>query len=301
MIKPMLAEMGSFQDLMREDYGAELKVDGTRGIIYKDGNVEIVNREGDRYTPRIPEIVASASAIPDSYIMDGEIVYFNGEGRTEFTASQRRCSTSNLSKIIELKRLFPLYFLAFDLLRLNGEDLTTKPYIERKALLRKLIRPKQNIAYLEYSTDLKETFRLALERGEEGVILKRLSSIYKSRRDRDWIKVKRFDTEVCDVVGYTVGSGKRKSTFGSLILSKDGRYAGAVGSGFSDLDIQKTWGILQRARRTEQKFSLEEEYVSIGTTLKVKVKFYEKTESGVFRFPSLAKEGILGEDIFYLV
>ena len=136
----MLCEKGSVSDLQRKDIAGEVKYDGTRALVIKrNGDLAIQNRKGIDYTRRLLEVTDAAKKIPTTFVLDGEVCYFNAEGVSEFTPCQQRCSTQNVSKQWALKRLYPVTFMAFDVLELDGADYRRKPYVERKQALHKLL------------------------------------------------------------------------------------------------------------------------------------------------------------------
>jgi len=88
-IKPMLCKKGTENDLDRTGWVGEVKLDGTRGLLMKtETEFKIQNREGVNYTHRLPEITQEAKNIPGTFVVDGEICWFNAEGISVFTQSQ---------------------------------------------------------------------------------------------------------------------------------------------------------------------------------------------------------------------
>jgi ATP-dependent DNA ligase len=290
----MLCQEGSLEDLKRQGFVAELKLDGTRvKIVKENGKVTLINRRQIIYNARLPEITEAVKAIPaDNFILDSEIVYINpATGQSEFTPCQRRCSTQDIGKVLFLQRLYPVKAMVFDIMMVDGQDLTVTPYYQRKKILWDFLQksPTQNLLYVPYSLNLQESWNYVTQRGEEGLILKRLDSPYEYRRSFNWLKVKNWKFLVADVVGYTKGENARSQTFGSLVLAKDGKYIGCCGSGFDTLELFKVWDILRNAPKRGKPFPAEvvgEDYVAVDTNLKVIVKFYKQSDStGVLRFP----------------
>ena len=246
------------------------------------------------YTHRLPEITEEAKAIDATYILDGEIVFFNAEGISEFTPCQRRCSTQDLGKILYLKRKYPLNFLAFDILEWNESNLRDVPYLKRKAELESFLDnwlfPSSCIKIVVHSDNPKQLFEDTISRGGEGIILKRESSQYhEGIRSYSWLKIKLIQKEVCQVVGYTEGKNRRSKYFGSLVLTQNGKYVGNVGSGFSDHELAEITDHLKKCPRCKPPFQIDEPYTAVRTNLKVLVRFHKRTENGVFRFPSFLK------------
>jgi bifunctional non-homologous end joining protein LigD len=294
----MLCQEGSLEDLKRQGFAAELKLDGTRvKIVKENGKVTLINRRQIIYNARLPEITEAVKAIPaDNFVLDSEIVYINpATGQSEFTPCQRRCSTQDIGKVLFLQRLYPVKAMVFDIMMVDGQDLTATPYYQRKKILWDFLQksPTQNLLYVPYSLNLQESWNYVTQRGEEGLILKRLDSPYEYRRSFNWLKVKNWRETICTVVGYTPGEGSRKWAFGSLVLADEkGNYCGCVGSGFSELDLYRIKKILDSAPKTGKPFPTEivgEDYTAVSPILKIKIKYYKRNESNIYRFPVFQK------------
>jgi len=283
----MLAQTGDLGDLRRHGYAAELKLDGTRAlVIKKNGKIRVQNRGGIDYTRRLQEVVVSASKISGDFIIDGEVVCLDQVGRNDFVACQRRCSTQDLGGIYFLMRQHPAYFYAFDILGRNGEDLTNYQYIERKRVLKGLLsQPTENIQYLPHRFDLEEFFGEVQQQEGEGIMLKDIQSLYEPGRSTSWLKVKNWRTMEASVVGYTPGKNARHHYFGSLVLARDGRFCGCVGSGFTEAQLRNFTNKLRNCPQVPKPLEIGDPYIAVETSLKVEVKFYQLTRDRVMRFP----------------
>jgi bifunctional non-homologous end joining protein LigD len=302
-VSTMNAELGDEKMLDLRGWSAEQKLDGTRGKLIKtDEEIRIINKELVDYTTRLPELLPEAQRIPaGSYVIDGEICVFDKDGRTIFSGSQSRCSTENAAKQKLLMAKYPVVFMAFDLQELDGRNIEHYDYETRKRLLHDLLSTQgSSIRYVApVDGDKKGYYQKLIAAGEEGVVLKKHGSRYENRRSLSWLKIKKWDQERCLVIGYTPGEGKRVGRFGALILAKRGDdgglvYAGKVGSGFVDGEITEISRLLAKNQTEDTAFvaKVDERFqpVKIGV-LEVTVKYFEKTEAGVFRNPSLMKEG----------
>jgi len=289
MISVMLCQEGDLRDLKRQGYACETKFDGTRiKVVKENGQVTLVNRHGIIYTSRLPELVEAAKAIKGDFTIDAEAVYINPvTGQTEFTPSQRRCSTQDWAKIYRLQSQYPIILKAFDIMKLKGEDVTNRRWLERKQLLGKLVHEKTDaIQYVNHSFDLERCWEQVVATGEEGLILKDVNAPYEYERSYKWLKVKYWKPpEVCDVVGYTPGKNARHHFFGSLVLTQNGKFKGCVGSGFNDWELRQIKDLFADARKVAIPFDIGEDYIAVDTKLKVEVKYYKHTDAGVFRFP----------------
>jgi len=207
----------------------------------------------------------------------------------EFTPCQRRCSTQFPDPL--LIRKYPVTFMAFDIIKLGGEYVVDKPYWKRKTLLRGLISNSSHIQFVPYRRDVENAWQEVVEKQREGLILKDFNSRYAlGERSWSWLKVKNWRVEECEVVGYTFSSKGRP--FGSLVLAKDGKFRGCVGSGFSDYELLKIMDVLRSSPEMPKPFPetvVGESYKAVKTGLRVLVQYYEATESGVLRHPVYLK------------
>lgn len=158
----------------------ELKHDGYRSQIHvRDGRVRLYTMSGADWSKRYPLIVESAARINGTAVIDAEVVCLDLEGLAVFDALHSRVNDGKASAC------------AFDLLMLNGEDLRRKPYVERKAALRKLLRHGRGIQYVEHAEGHGDRlFEAVCKLGLEGIVSKKLDAPYRSGRSRTWIKVK---------------------------------------------------------------------------------------------------------------
>lgn len=305
-VEAMLCESGSEKDLDNPLLAGEIKYDGTRIWAGKDsGTPFVINRKNIEYTNRLPEIIEALNGISsEDFIFDGEAVHYDREGRTNFTGSQRRCSTEDPNKQRELRPKYPIIMESFDLVRLDGKDISDYTWETRKQLLKDLLQEsrQKHINYAQHTiTNKRKLYEEAVERGEEGLILKEVNSRYIGKRSSSWLKVKKWYSERCKVVGYTEGSGSREDKFGSLVLAKlndDGylEYCGKVGSGFNYAEVKHLSRLLREniiennpveaTDSTDKPF----DYTPVDSPFEVTVKFYETSKNGVFRFPSMLKD-----------
>jgi len=150
-----------------------------------------------------------------------------------FELLQRRINVSDASSVATLARHHPVVFYAFDLLYLDGRDLRGLALIERKRLLKEALRPNDVVRYSEHFTDGQALFEAAKQQGIEGILGKKVSSFYESRRSGDWVKYKVHSSDSFLLCGFTEGA---RDHFGALVLgTQDGgklKWAGNVGTGF---------------------------------------------------------------------
>lgn len=281
----MLCEDGDLDDLKRRNLAAEKKYDGTCVLIIKeDDRVTLQNRHGIDYTIRLPEIADAAEELPNDFKIHGEAVYINPNGEIEFTPCQRRCATRFPDPFFRTQ--YPLIHKAFDILEVDGKDLTDTLYMKRKLILRGLLKRGQTIQYVPYTMNLDKAWQEVTQREEEGLILKRLGSRYEHERSYSWLKVKNWRHDLYQVAGFTPGKNTRSIYFGSLVLvDKDGKFRGKVGSGFNDWELRKVKEVLSESASMPTAFDIGETWTAVKTDLRVRVKYYKITSAGVMRFP----------------
>lgn len=205
---------------------AQYKYDGLRAqlhFIKKDGLVKIFSRNMEPLTEMFPDIVHSMQTLKvDSLVLDGEIIGYEQSTDT-FLPFQQTIQRKRKYDVEATSLAIPVRYFVFDLLYLNGEDLTAKPLNERLTLLRNLKLDQQvsqiSITESPNFTDsgkLETHFRAALDKGLEGLVVKDPISNYRpGQRSYDWIKLKANtfadlkDTVDCVIMGYYFGKGQR--------------------------------------------------------------------------------------------
>ena len=213
-----------------EGWAYEPKYDGFRALAYVEGDdVYLQSRGGKPLRRYFPEVT-----FPEGrYVLDGELVILDSDGREEFDALQNRLHPAE-SRVRMLAEKTPALFRAFDLLAEDRHRLTGKPFAERRAALEKLIaaapgrkRTASGSVELTPMTTSPEKAEPWLLNGE-GVIAKDLDAVYKPGQRKGMVKVKRVRTIDCVIVGWR--PGKEQGTVGSLILGLyDGKQLRPIG------------------------------------------------------------------------
>jgi bifunctional non-homologous end joining protein LigD len=225
----MMAESRS-QPFDGPEWIFETKWDGYRAIAIMDsGKINLLSRNGLLLNTKFAPIVEALKSLNvDTAILDGELVVIDEEGIPRFELVQR----------IGQKPKGELIYFAFDLPYLAGRDLTGVPLVQRRELLGQLVGQEGPIRFSRAIEERgKEFFRLARERGLEGIIAKRKDSRYlPGKRSESWLKIKARMQQAAVIGGMTGGSGSRKY-FGALMLGVYDkgqlRYVGHTGTGFS--------------------------------------------------------------------
>lgn len=241
-IKPMLAITG--KPFSSKAWIFEPKIDGTRCIAHIQDGVVLQNRRLANITYRYPEIEEALANTASGSIIGGELAVFSN-GKPDFSALAEREHQTRRLRIEYLSRNTPASYVVFDILYLKGENVMDRPLSERKEILKEVLQENDGVILADYFPEKGEDyFQAALKLGIEGVMAKRLASIYQPGvRSPDWVKVKkRFDFDLV-VGGYIAGRGRREPYFGGLLLGayNSGKlvYVGRVGSGFSEKELRE--------------------------------------------------------------
>jgi bifunctional non-homologous end joining protein LigD len=231
----MLATLTDRRDF-GEDWVLERKFDGERCVARKAGDeVRLESRNGKDLTGTYPEVdSALAAQRARELLLDGEVVAFDGD-QTSFSRLQQRLGVKRPSR--QQVTSYPVVLCVFDLLEIDGEDLTGKELLERRARLAKALRPRKALQLSEaWRGDSERRFAQACRSGWEGLIAKRAEAPYARGRSRDWLKLKCAWEQELVIGGYTDPAGSR-TDFGALLVGyyEDGllRYAGKVGTGYT--------------------------------------------------------------------
>jgi DNA ligase D-like protein (predicted ligase) len=243
----MLATLTDRRDF-GDDWLLERKLDGERCVARKDGaTVRLESRTGKDLSGTYPEVRAAlANQRPRELLLDGEVVAYDG-GQTSFSRLQQRLGTTRPSS--EQVAAYPVVYCVFDLLTVDGEDLTRRPLLERRARLVDAIRPDAALQLTDaWRDDSERRFADACRAGWEGLIAKRADAPYRSGRSKDWLKLKCVWEQEFVVGGYTEPAGSR-TDFGALLVgyheSDHLRYAGKVGTGYSAATLRDLGGRLR--------------------------------------------------------
>lgn len=233
MVDPMLATLTSPEVVLIGSWLIEPKYDGERIIAVRSGDeISLWTRRNIQASYKFPEIVKALkdNIDGDDWILDGEMTVAGG-----FRQLLNR-NVEDRFRIRLLSRKNPATYNIFDIIR-HEKDLLNLPIIERKGILMKVVHPNTNIALVPFHEveKIEEEFLYYLKQGFEGVVIKNSYSKYEpGRRSDQWLKIKKGDTVDVNIIGATKSTGS--IPFGALLMEKDGKYFGKVGTGFSDQD-----------------------------------------------------------------
>jgi bifunctional non-homologous end joining protein LigD len=221
----------------------EFKWDGVRALIdISDRGVNIHSRAGNDVSAAYPELTALAGGVEDT-LLDGEIVSFV-DARPSFERLQSRMHVRSGAEARRLARAVPVTFVAFDLLRRFGVDLSGRPYAERRATLERWAAERSAWTISPVFDDGAATVAAAREHGLEGVVAKRLAAPYRAgSRSPDWRKLRFVRAGDFVVVGWEAAAATARD-LSSLVLGyhPDGgalAFAGKVGSGLTTHTAQQ--------------------------------------------------------------
>ena len=246
-LAPMLPTMATRGDItLGQHEGAtfafEMKWDGYRILADVGRDVRLVSRGGKDYTRLFPHASELLQMLADGGCVDGELVALGPDGRPDF---------SLLHKADRDGAHAPLRYMVFDLLRLGDRDLTAEPWSTRRELLDQMGVTKHVVVPPAYTGSFDHAWRAAEELGLEGVVAKRTDSAYTpGERSSAWLKIKRALHQEVVVVGVRTG---RRDIASLLVAVPDDegelRYAGRVGTGFSNAQLVDIGAKLRRIQR----------------------------------------------------
>jgi bifunctional non-homologous end joining protein LigD len=299
-IQPMLATTGQ----MPADDSAwayEMKWDGIRAIaVAEAGAVTLHGRSGRDMTASYPELQALAGAAGGRPVtLDGEIVAFGPDGWPSFESLQQRMNLTAPSQVRRRAAEIPATYLAFDLLVIDGERLTSLTYEQRRSRLDALglHGPSWQAPPAFIGVPGADVRALSARHGLEGIMAKRLASRYEAgRRSSSWLKIKNTCRQEFVVGGWKPGLGERSDLIGSLLLGVQGQegltYVGHVGTGFTLATLRMISARLAPLRRDTSPFgeTVPPEHargaVWAEPTVVIEAEFARWTESGRLRAAS---------------
>ena len=272
----------------------EPKLDGVRGLIYvSGGTVRIFSRNRKLLNDAYPELVEALSeAVRGDAVLDGEIVAFDPErGITSFARLQQRMQLRDPVRARRSQVAVHLYL--FDCMYHEGIDLTGLPLLERKAVLKDIVRYADPIRFTPFSTrGAAAMLRKACAQGEEGIIAKRADSRYLSARSADWLKIKCLRRQELVIGGYTAPQGSRERLGALLVGHYDGkqlRCAGKVGTGYDRRTLELLHERLAPLHRVTSPFSEgpvpRGDIQWVTPKLVAEIGFSEWTSAGLLRHP----------------
>jgi bifunctional non-homologous end joining protein LigD len=279
-----------------EDWAFEIKWDGVRAISYLEkGRFHLESRNANDISGRYPELAPLAAAVGDvDLILDGEVVAFDERGRPSFQQLQHRMHVANPAEVRTRMAEVPVMYVIFDVLWVGGRQCTDLPWTERRALLEKLelAGPSWQVSGVHRGGEA--LLDATKDQGLEGVLAKRCSSIYEvGRRSKSWVKVKNVRRQEVVIGGWLPGEGGRSGRIGALLIGYYDptglRFAGKVGTGFTDQTLRQLAELFAPIARAESPFVDPVPWKGaqwLEPRLVCDVNFTEWTREGTLRHPS---------------
>jgi bifunctional non-homologous end joining protein LigD len=303
---PMMARLASSVPANEDAWGYEIKWDGVRAIAYcEPGRIVLSSRNLTDITSRYPELRRISRQLGSrSAVLDGEVAALDANGRPSFQRLQSRMHLGSESAVRRIMKDVPVTYMIFDLLYLDGRLTMEDPYRERRALLEGLglEGPSwQTPAY--HRGDGQRLLNASSKQGLEGIIAKRLDSRYEpGRRSGSWLKIKNLHSQEVVIGGWRPGKGARQGSIGALAVGyyedTDGkrkrtgrrlRYAGSVGTGFTERELRSLEKKLRPLERKDSPFDGRQppkDTVFVEPRLVAEVAFSEWTATKTLRQPS---------------
>jgi bifunctional non-homologous end joining protein LigD len=272
----------------------EIKWDGIRTVAFvENGDVRLFARSKRDVTAEFPEFQDLAKHLrAGTAILDGEIVTLDENGRSDFQKLQNRFGVTKPSQ--KLINDVPLTYYLFDVLYCNGFDVRKTPLLQRKELLRQILRGENRVRYSEHQLEKgKELYAAAEKQGLEGIVGKQIESPYTGNRTSSWLKFKIVNELDAVIVGWTAPRRTRQY-FGALVLAlyddkNELQFIGSVGTGFDQRTQKDLLAQLEKLRVARSPLrnppKLREDVEWVRPEMVARIKFANWTEDNHLRAP----------------
>ncbi|MFE7174223.1 non-homologous end-joining DNA ligase [Streptomyces sp. NPDC057616] len=300
LIPPMLATPGTLPPTAQDARWAyETKQDGQRVVAYLegDGGIRLRARSGEDITAAYPELRPLGTALAATpAVLDGEVLALDEQGRADFQLLQSRMGLAHSpAKAARQAAKVPVHLVLFDVMHLEGRSITGLPYLRRRRWLEELgldgpfwSTPSALVGHGE------QALRATLEHGLEGLVCKRLDSVYEPGvRSRSWIKIRNMRSEDVIVGGWLPGRGRLSGLPGAVLVGQRAggrlRYVGGVGTGWSEAERSRLAELLRAAETTECPFDPAPAVAGahwVLPRLVGEVRYSTRTRAGLLRQPS---------------
>jgi bifunctional non-homologous end joining protein LigD len=300
LIPPMLATPGTLPSAAQDARWAyETKQDGQRVVVYLtgDGGLVLRARSGEEVTAAYPELRPLGGALGSTpAVLDGEVMALDERGRADFQLLQSRMGLAHApARAARRAAQAPVHLVLFDVMHLDGRLLVRLPYAERRERLEGL-----GLDGPHWSTPAalvghgEQALRATREHGLEGLVCKRLDSVYEPGvRSRAWIKIRNMHSEDVVVGGWLPGKGRLTGLPGALLVGQRTggrlRYVGGVGTGWSGREREELAGLLAAAATDVCPFDPVPAAPGarwVVPRLVGEVRFSTRTRAGMLRQPS---------------
>ncbi|MGG3504773.1 ATP-dependent DNA ligase [Paenibacillus lautus] len=280
-ISPMLLETAS-GPFSHDNYIFEPKIDGHRLLFSQEGGrIRLYTRHETDCTQQYPELL---TPFDDDILLDGEVACTDPEtGLVDFENVMTRFQAKKEQRIRQLMGISPVTYVVFDILRYKGQDLRKLPLMRRKEILSSITMPNPHFGAVPFVEGAGEALFEQMEAQElEGMVGKKISSIYESRRSPNWQKVINWTYAEVFITGY------RKEEFGWLtsVVTESGRLrpTGVIELGVPPKAKRAFYGVSQQLVTGEDK-----NFVHLEPRIRAKVKTRNWTKKGMLRSPSFVE------------
>lgn len=270
-VLPQLARLGPLPADERR-FGYEIKWDGVRAIGFIDnGRLRLESRNLLDITAQYPELKELGESLGSrSAVLDGEIVAFDKAGKPSFSRLQTRMHVGSPAVVKRRMRDVPVTYMIFDLLYFEGHSLMSMAYEDRRRKLDALGLNGPAWQTPPYYRDGAALLAASRAQGLEGIVAKRIDAPYlQGRREAVWLKIKNPRRGEFVIAGWYPGEGNRENRIGSLLLGyyeanaqfaiRDSqtplRFAGKVGTGFTEKELKRLQELLVPLRRVTTPFT----------------------------------------------
>lgn len=213
----------------------QVKWDGVRVLTYFDGQgIRLFNRKQNERTAIFPELAAVRTCTAaDSFILDGEVIALDQDGRPSFHEVMRRDGIRRLERIKAAMKDVPVYYMIFDVIYFDGKWVNDRPLKERLDLLNGIVKPSERIQLVPIHEDGAVLFQTVRKLGLEGIVSKNTESRYIIKgQNSDWRKIKNYKDLIAVIGGVTYRSGIVNSVMLGLYDDRDRLvYIGHCGTG----------------------------------------------------------------------
>lgn len=300
LIAPMLAMSGALPPAAQDAHWAyETKQDGQRVVAYLagDGGVLLRARSGEDITLAYPELRTLGRALDGTpAVLDGEVLALDEHGRADFQLLQSRMGLAHApGRAARRAAEVPVHLVLFDVMHLGARSLLTEPYRRRRTELEDL---GLDGTYWSTPTALvghgEQALRATREHGLEGLVCKRLDSVYEAGvRSRAWVKIRNLRSEDVIVGGWLPGKGRLSGLPGAVLVGQRTagrlRYVGSVGTGWSEAERAELTALLRTAATDRCPFDPVPPVPGahwVLPRLVGEVRFSTRTRAGLLRQPS---------------
>ncbi|MEU6106061.1 ATP-dependent DNA ligase [Streptomyces flaveolus] len=300
LIPPMLATSGALPSAAQDARWAyETKQDGQRVVVYLpgDGSVLLRARSGQDITAAYPELGPLGTALGSApAVLDGEVLALDEQGRADFQLLQSRMGLAHApGRAAHRAARVPVHLVLFDVLHLGSRSLLRLPYARRRGHLEEL-----GLDGASWSTPAalvghgEQALRATREHGLEGLVCKRLDSVYEPGvRSRAWIKIRNMRSEDVVVGGWLPGKGRLTGLPGAVLVGQRAagrlRYVGGVGTGWNETERTELAALLRAAATDVCPFDPVPRLPEarwVVPRLVGEVRYSTRTREGMLRQPS---------------